>query len=185
MPTGVYPRRVTPAATRFWAKVDKSGDCWLWTASVRGSGYANFYFRGRCVNAHRVAWILTHGEVPDGLQVLHDCPGGDNPLCVNPTHLYLGTIRDNVNDMYAKGRSWYDTHPEEARAVLSVRRPQKQVRGEEVGTAKLTREQVLEIRRLFAAGGWTKADLGRAFGVSRMQIYSIVSGKKWRHLSDG
>ena len=86
---------------RFWSKVDKRGACWNWTASRMVSGYGVLKFRGRTCGAHRVAYELTHGPIPDGMVVMHSC---DNPSCVNPAHLSLGTICDNMRDMYAKGR---------------------------------------------------------------------------------
>ena len=86
---------------RFWAKVDKSGDCWLWTASKTKEGYGYFRFDGAMRKAHRMSWLLTNGEIPEGMLVCHTC---DNPSCVNPKHLWLGTNRDNMDDMNAKGR---------------------------------------------------------------------------------
>lgn len=182
MPVGVYHHKCAPVTDRFWSKVDKSGECWIWTASTRGNGRPNFYFRGKCTTAHRVSWILANGEIPDGLQVLHNCPGGDNPLCVNPDHLFLGTVSDNVKDMYAKKRSWFDRCPEEARRVCSVREPQKQVRGEEVGGSKLTADKVREARRKFSEGGWTKADIAKWLGVSRTTAFRLLTRKIWRHV---
>ena len=89
---------------RFWNKVDKSGVCWLWTAAARRTGYGQFRVGAKMAHAHRVSWELERGPIPDGLYVLHNCPGGDNPSCVNPDHLWLGTHAENVADMVAKGR---------------------------------------------------------------------------------
>ena len=90
---------------RFWSKADKSGDCWLWAASKTESGYGKFGWRvdGRhtMARAHRVAWELTNGPVPTNTNVLHRC---DNPSCVNPAHLFLGSQTDNMRDMIHKGR---------------------------------------------------------------------------------
>jgi hypothetical protein len=90
------------AESRFWAKVQKTDGCWLWTACVVRR-YGQFgVSSGVRMRAHRYSWELVHGAVPDGLWVLHRC---DNPLCVNPEHLFLGDVGVNSRDMVAKGRS--------------------------------------------------------------------------------
>jgi hypothetical protein len=86
---------------RFWANVDKSGDCWEWQASVNLDGYGRFCLKGKRIRAHRLSWVLANGEIPEGMCVLHKC---DNPPCVSPDHLFLGTRADNVRDMVQKGR---------------------------------------------------------------------------------
>jgi hypothetical protein len=87
------PRWNTPED--FWNGFDKSGPCWLWTRCEDGKGYGSCSFGAKTWKTHRLAWILTHGPVPDGLDVCHNCPGGDNRLCGNPAHLFLGTHADN------------------------------------------------------------------------------------------
>ena len=87
---------------RFWAKVEKSGECWIWTASRRGKGYGLVRFRGRNAQAHRASYEMHNGPIPDGAVVRHKC---DNPPCVNPDHLELGTVADNNRDMSERGRS--------------------------------------------------------------------------------
>lgn len=88
---------------RFDAKVDKSGPggCWVWTGKRSREGYGRFSLDGRLVNAHRWSWERAVGPIPNGLLVCHHC---DNPPCVNPEHLFVGTIQDNTRDMLAKGR---------------------------------------------------------------------------------
>ena len=88
---------------RFW-RVTNRGDlksCWLWGASLFTCGYGRFFLKGKREYAHRIAWVIANGNIPEALNVLHKC---DNPRCVNPNHLFLGTHNDNMKDMAAKGR---------------------------------------------------------------------------------
>lgn len=144
--------------TRFWAKVDRTDlfDCWLWTATRIQQGYGHFYIAGRLDLAHRVAYELTIGPIPAGLCVLHHC---DNPPCVNPAHLWLGTKADNMADCRAKGR-----------------RPD--VRGENNSRAKLTEENVREIRQDDRVG-WI---IAAKYGVSFNTINHIRSRRTWAHI---
>ena len=140
----------------FWQKVDRSGGddaCWEWLAGTRG-GYGLMRWRGKTTSAHRVSWELAHGSIPDGLDVLHSC---DNPRCVYPAHLFLGTHQDNMVDMLRKGRG-------------------NKPSGEKNGNSKLTDAQVAEIRRRYAAGGITQTQLGAEFDVAHTNIGYIVRG---------
>lgn len=87
---------------RFWSKVDvkSESDCWNWKKAIDTPGYGAFKINKKKMNSHRVAWILTHGDIPNGLLVCHKC---DNRLCCNPSHLFLGTYTDNNRDMITKG----------------------------------------------------------------------------------
>lgn len=100
-------RKVTrPLEERFWPKVDKrcSDECWVWRGGRYSRGYGRFFLAGKSARAHRIAWQLANGEaVPAGMIVCHSC---DNPPCVNPSHLWLGTGTDNYADMVQKGRHW-------------------------------------------------------------------------------
>ncbi len=147
--------------SRFWSKVDRASSCWLWTAGADEDGYGKFVpAHHEQVRAHRFSWMLRFGPIPDGLMVLHNCPDGDNPRCVNPAHLWLGTNADNQKDRLAKGRSSY---------------------GERQGAHKLTADAVAQIRAE-CAGGATKISLARKHGVSPSNIRRIVAGETWRHL---
>lgn len=98
------PKRV-PIEKRFWGKVNKTKNCWLWTARVNDFGYGVIGAGGEkngWLRAHRVAWELTFGKIPAGLYVLHNC---DNPACVNPGHLHLGTLKDNSREMVERNRN--------------------------------------------------------------------------------
>lgn len=106
-----YRRKPEQIAERFWARVNKNGPipahrpelgpCWVWTASKYKNGYGRFQFHNRVVGTHRVAWILTHGPLSDGYETCHHC---DNPACVRPDHLFVGTSSDNAQDRERKGR---------------------------------------------------------------------------------
>lgn len=110
MPSGIYARE--PLEQRFWRNVLKTDSCWEWQgqcdsvrpASTKGMRlrYGRFQIKGKRFKAHRISWQMHFGPVPSGLNVLHKC---DNPPCINPDHLFLGTTRDNSRDMSAKGRS--------------------------------------------------------------------------------
>ena len=151
---------------RFWHKVKKSGGngCWLWTACTCGNGYGYFRLPSRQnIMAHRYSWILHNGEIPIGLDVLHDCPSGDCPSCVNPKHLWLGTQSDNVFDMVKKGRN-------------------NAAKGEHSGRSVLTDESVIEIRNCYAAGVASLTELANKFGVHPSTLSCMVSRKTWKHV---
>jgi len=156
------PRRfqLLPIAERFLGYVQRTDDvdsCWLWTASMRG-GYGRIKHHGRDIGAHRVAWALTYGTIPDGFSILHRC---DNRRCVNPAHLVLGTQRDNIQDMIAKDRLG------------------RGFRGGQYPHAILTSEDVREIRR--------SPDTGRALakrlGVSPSTISDVRRRRHWTHVT--
>lgn len=123
---------------RFWSLVDRSGECWVWVGSRFSNGYGQFRIGGRSVGAHRVAWELTNGPIPNGLHICHHC---DNPPCVRPSHLFAGTHSVNMQDAMNKGRAlnlgrFLREHPERvARGDRSGARlhPESIVRGDRHG----------------------------------------------------
>lgn len=165
--------RTRDVAERFWEKVDTSSSgCWLWN---RGNckGYGNFSLPGnKRQHSHRVAYELTYGPIPDGLVVCHSC---DNPPCVRPDHLFLGTYSDNMRDAAAKGRlPRGDTHSARTR-------PETRARGMRHGNRKLTETDVRHIRREYSNGSST-ISLSHRFGVCLTTIKNVVSRKIWRHV---
>lgn len=166
--------------TRFWTKVDKNGDCWVWTGCTDKDGYGEARIKGLGARAHRIAYALTHGPIPTGLCVCHTC---DNPRCVRPDHLWLGTVSDNNRDRQQKGR----TTGAKGRANGMNTRPDKhwsqlypemasQFRGENSVRAKLTSAQAEEIRTRKAIG-ISVVQLTREYGVCETTIYNILKGR--------
>jgi hypothetical protein len=138
----------------FWSKVDRGAPdaCWLWKGGhSMGYGSVGWEFQGkpRYTRAHRIAWILTHGEIPKGLCVCHKC---DTPPCCNPGHFFLGTLSENQRDKIAKGRA----------------------RGHPV----LTSQQVIEIRARWVEGGVLQRSLAGEYGVSPSLVSAIIRGKR-------
>lgn len=157
-------RYSAPPSVRFWRKVDKSGGddaCWTWTAGVDRRGYGKFRINDDAKDtlAHRFSYELHFGPFDADLCVCHSC---DNPPCVNPSHLFLGTRADNNADMVAKGRH--------ANGHLS---------GERSPTAKLTDAQAREIRVIYETG-LTQREIADKFGVSRSTISNVVLWKNWK-----
>lgn len=149
-----------PHSERFWSKVNKTDSCWLWTAGRTIDGYGSIQesHTRRRLRAHRVAYELAYGPIPDGQQVCHHC---DTPLCVRPDHLFLGTFIENMQDKIAKGRT---------------------PRGEAAGNALLTETQVREIRDRYVPRKVSTRMLAREFGVSQKAISGIVLRRTWQHL---
>jgi hypothetical protein len=152
--------KAKPFAERFWPKVNKTKTCWLWTAGTMGAGYGSFAVaRSKSDYAHRVSWNMAYGEIPTGMKVLHEC---DNPACVRPSHLFLGTSKDNTQDAVAKGRL---------------------AKGERHGRAKLSEREAIEILRMVFSGHLHKHVAAR-FGLSRQHVSDIAGGRKWKHLGE-
>jgi hypothetical protein len=148
---------------RFWQQVDRSqGDesCWLWTGPKRFAYGVFSLSTRRGTGAHRISWLIHNGPLAEGMHVLHKC---DNPLCVNPAHLWSGTHQDNMRDRMVKNR----TH-----------RPI----GELSSKCKLTADQVREIVKLLEAG-YSHRTIGKMYGVNSVNITAINRGKSWLHIT--
>jgi hypothetical protein len=169
-PTGVYDRRgrsnhvQLPVAERLWRHVDRSGGpdaCWPWVGYTQ-KGYGRLRGTdGRKALAHRVAYELSVGPIPDSLHICHTC---DNPPCCNPAHLVPGTHTDNMHDMDARGR-----------------RRSRGVRGSANHGARLNETRIARIRELVNEGV-SKQRIADSFGVSRMTISDIAFQRTWRHV---
>lgn len=143
---------------RFFKFVDKTGPCWLWRGTIANNGYGFLIFRGQRIQTHRASYAMHNGAIPKGQFVCHKC---DVRSCVNPKHLFLGTIQDNRADCVRKRRHVFgDTH----------------------GRSKLTAKDVLKMRQLFGSGKYSKADLSRMFGVSPATARKAIVGEQWKHI---
>lgn len=164
--TRFYPeiRELQPGFNerRFWARVEKTDACWLWTGARSNDGYGSMTYRDpegtrHHIRTHRVVWLLAGlGPIPEGGFICHRC---DTPLCVRPDHLFLGTQTDNMRDMMSKGRG---------------------PTAERNGSARLTSDQVEEIRRRYAEGGITHRQLAEEYGVHAGTISKITLRTRWR-----
>jgi hypothetical protein len=164
---------------RFWEEVDKSGgdgSCWIWTAG-KTEGYGEIQDNGTKWRAPRLAWTLVNGTIPDGLIICHRC---DNPACVNPAHLFLGTHGDNARDRASKRRGNSPTGDRHG----SRTHPERWYHGSQAPTAKLTESVVAEIRERYARGGISQESLGAEYGVCQTQVGRIVRREEWAHERD-
>jgi hypothetical protein len=138
----------------------KTNKCWFWTGALNAWGYGIINIKKKITLAHRAMWSLFKGEIPKNSLVCHSC---DNPSCVNPDHLWLGSNKDNMDDMYSKKRS-------------------NQPQGEKHPLSKLTNEDVLKIRSLHKPRIYTAKQLAKEFNVKETAINCIIYNKTWKHL---
>lgn len=151
----------------FWVRVHKAGkdECWPWLGGRNGNEhphkYGVFKFQGKKQFAHRVCYILTHGSIPSGRIVCHHC---DNPLCVNPNHLYAGTPKTNAQDCLIRGRK-------------------NVAKGSQRPNAVLTEQDVACIKHLYKTGRLRQFAIARVFELTGSQVSHIVSGRNWKHVT--
>lgn len=137
--------------------VDPKSGCWLHPGGVTKAGYAQDNWRSKREDAHRVSFRAFNGDIPDDMQVCHSC---DVKICINPKHLFLGTVQVNADDKVSKDR---------------------QCRGETRPLAKLTEADVRKIR-LLAAEGVSHTELAKMFNYARANVTRLVNGKIWKHV---
>ena len=150
----IISRNTISIEIRFWSKVDKTDNCWNWTAGKNEKGYGLIKYKGKTVSTHRLSYILHYGEIPDNKCVLHSC---DNRSCVRPDHLFIGTNQDNMTDMQKKNRAFRGT-------------------GELNGNAKLSNQQTLDLIKDFISNkkyGY-KTFLAKKYNISITQVSYIL-----------
>ena len=142
---------------KFWSKVKKTGGCWNWTGGKFSEGYGAIWIQGKQKRAHRISWEIHNGKIPKGLLICHSC---DNPACVRPIHLFLGTNKDNMQDKAKKGRNvdqW----------------------GVKNHAHKLTENQVRTIRELGKTGNLLHRKIGELFNISQPTVTMIINRQRW------
>jgi hypothetical protein len=151
--------KTVPAEKRFWKYVEKTPTCWIWVGGITGAGYGAFRDKNRTyISAHKFSWKYHFGEIEKGKELCHRC---DNPPCVNPNHLWLGTAKENAEDSCAKNRRSH-----------GMGRP----------LHKLKNENIPEIKNLYKSGMSQKC-IGEKFSVSQNTIWCVVNNMTWKNIS--
>lgn len=153
-------------ADRFYSYVEKTDGCWIWRGPTSPDGYGVLTYHNRATRAHRLAYIIAHGAIPDGTIICHTC---DNPRCVRPDHLYAGSFSDNRRDAQERNR-WARKNIENV------------PRGERNSKARLTEDDVRDIRTSLARGE-TQAAIAKRYGVKQVTISNIKLGVTWKHVT--
>lgn len=171
----MHPQYTPRDYARFWDRVAITNGCWVWLGARDRAAYGHFRLGKRIVYAHRAAWMLLVGPIPDGSQVLHSCPGGGTPWCVRPGHLYLGNDADNTRDKVENGR---------------LNPPL----GEANGMSILSEAIVREIKRLWetypdrgyrlpSKESGARADIARRLGIDHRTVANVIHGRTWKHVA--
>lgn len=141
---------------QFFDNVKKTNGCWEWTRGKTSAGYGAVWWGGKTEAAHRLSYRLHRGPIPEGMYVCHSC---DNPACVNPDHLWLGSLQDNHKDMMLKEREY---------------------RGSQHHTTQITEDDVVAMRNL-RASGMTPTEIANIYGLKRPMVSHICTGRNWKH----
>jgi hypothetical protein len=169
----VLQKRIMSSVTPDTSIYEGIGECLVWSKGKLKAGYGKIKWKRKTVLAHRASYSAFNGPIPDELCVCHKC---DNPSCVNPEHLFLGTYLENNLDKKEKGRSASGSNHG------SKTKPERFARGERAGNVKLTEVEVKEIRR-FDNLGWLQEDIAAHFNVKRATVSHIVTRRNWKHVA--
>jgi len=159
------PKYKTLLIDRFLNKVNKTDSCWIWLGAKQTSGYGRFYNGdlNKVIGSHQFSYLYFIGQIPNGINVCHNC---DNPSCVNPNHLFLGTQKDNLKDMFKKGRG---------RKLNTYKSGTKHFK------AKLSQKDIKRIRNLYNTGELNSYELGDIYNVHRTTINRLIRKETYQN----